>query len=318
MGKKRNVDFTLSMVLILFVGIFTPSFAEDLVSKSINTKDQFREGRVVSSEIEIGYANGGPATSRYNIASASPYPQGTYIEIEASLSVESGYYEISFLYQGKPSFVLKARPNKPAKGKGKVEVTSDGKHMEYQITAKSATNVRYAFNFNSMGSPDETKVSSTPDPAKPAATMDQPGVSKKEASKLGFVSAVSVPSTTKTMITIRGDINEIIKPKTDYSFWILTLAVPVEIQGLDAKAMTIPGSKGSIAALGWKHSVAEKPDSFYVDLTVGSSKRARSDGMPVPQAYLHILFEVPNDEAPAKFDWKDKARNIVAKYALGG
>jgi len=103
---------------------------------------------VVFSEFEIGSANGGPATFRWNVAAVS-YPKGTALEIEASLSVESGYYEVSFFHQGNPSFVLAARPGKPATGIGKVDVTSDGKHMEYRITAKSATSIRYLFKFSS-------------------------------------------------------------------------------------------------------------------------------------------------------------------------
>lgn len=149
MEKKRHVFFTLATILMILAGMCNAGFAEDLVSNDVTISDQFAEGRVVSSKIEIGYANGGPVTSRYTIASASPYPRGASIKVEANLFVERGYYEISFLHQGKPSFVLSARPNKPATGKGKVDVTSDGKHMEYRITAKSATNIRYTFHFTS-------------------------------------------------------------------------------------------------------------------------------------------------------------------------
>jgi hypothetical protein len=77
-----------------------------------------------------------------------PDPKLFFLELDASLSVESGYYEIAFLFQGKLSFVLAATPQKPAKGKGKVDVTNDGLHLEHRVTSKSATNVRYSFTIN--------------------------------------------------------------------------------------------------------------------------------------------------------------------------
>lgn len=70
------------------------------------------------------------------------------LEIEASLSVEDGYYEIEFLSKEKPSFTLAAKPSKPVKGKGKVNVTSDGLHLECRVTSKTAKNVRYSFKIS--------------------------------------------------------------------------------------------------------------------------------------------------------------------------
>lgn len=153
MGKKHYANLTLSIALIILVGIFGVSsicFADDLIIEDYEIHDQFREGRVPSSKVKIGYSNGGPSTYKHQIASASPYPKDAVLEVEASLAVESGYYEIEFFHQGRRSFVLAARPGKPAKGKGKVDVTSDGEYMEYRITAKSAANVLYSFTINSL------------------------------------------------------------------------------------------------------------------------------------------------------------------------
>jgi hypothetical protein len=118
------------------------------VLNEIRQSDQFREGRVVSSKIEIGHANGGPTTVKYEIASGSPYIKGTVLEIEASLSVEEGYYEITFFFQGKPSIMLAAKPNEPAKGRGKVDVTSDGLYLEQRVFSKSAKKVNCAFTIS--------------------------------------------------------------------------------------------------------------------------------------------------------------------------
>ena len=147
MERRVNVGFSAIITLIVLVCICTASFAADekITLNDFRQSDQFREGRVVSSEIEIGKADGGPTLLKYEIASASPYPKGTVLHLDATLSVESGYFEIAFLFQGKPSFVLKATPNKPAKGKGKVNVTDDGLYLQHRINSKSATNVRYSF-----------------------------------------------------------------------------------------------------------------------------------------------------------------------------
>lgn len=151
---KRLNRFIILAILLAISCVYTSSFAGDekITLKDLRQSDQFREGRVVSSEIEIGQANGGPTVLKYEIASASPYPKGTVLELEASLSVESGYHEIVFLFQGKPSFVLAATPKKPAKGKGKVDVTNDGLYLKHRVTSKSATNVRYSFTISPITS----------------------------------------------------------------------------------------------------------------------------------------------------------------------
>jgi murein DD-endopeptidase MepM/ murein hydrolase activator NlpD len=144
--KPINVINGVAAVLTI-TGMFITDLAvgQTLQEKDLDTTAKYEEGRVVSVEAKVGHSHGGPVNRRYEIASASPYPQGAVLEIEASASVESGYYEVAFLYQGKPSFVLAASPDKPVKGKGKVDVTSDGLHLECRITSKSAKNVRYAF-----------------------------------------------------------------------------------------------------------------------------------------------------------------------------
>lgn len=149
---QSAVTRSLAKVLIVVMGLLITHYgvAEKplMVEKGIQYSSKYDAGRVTSFEAEVAESDGGPVTREYEIASASPYPPGAVLEIEASLSVEGGYYEIEFFSKEKPSFTLAAKPNKPVKGKGKVSVTSDGLHLECRVISKAAKNVRYSFKIS--------------------------------------------------------------------------------------------------------------------------------------------------------------------------
>lgn len=148
----QQIIKSLAKALIVIIGFLVTHYvaAEKplMVEKGIQYSSKYDAGRVTFFEAEVAESNGGPVTRKYEIASASPYPPGAMLEIEASLSVEGGYYEIEFLSKEKPSFTLAAKPNKPVKGKGKVNVTSDGLYLECRVTSKAAKNVRYSFKIS--------------------------------------------------------------------------------------------------------------------------------------------------------------------------
>ena len=81
-----------------------------------------------------------------------------------------------------------------------------------------------------------------------------------------------------------------------------------------APDMKIAGTAGPIAAIGWRHTADEQPGDFHVNTTVGSSQLFDPEGGgPAKAAYLHALFEIPDSEEPARYDWKQRTRPLVKR-----
>ena len=91
------------------------------------------------------------------------------------------------------------------------------------------------------------------------------------------------------------------------------MAVPPDVKGLDPDKMTFPGNKDAMSAIGREYTFSEKPETFSVRESAGRSIIA-SSGKVGPEAYLHMLFAIPDHEMPSKYDWKAKTKELVKKY----
>jgi hypothetical protein len=133
MNKRYFPILTVVVSLMLVLVANGWRAAETLNESNIQISQSVEEGKVSAARITVDSSNGGPAI----INMQADYPADTVLQVEASLTVKTGYYKVELLNKGKPSLVLEARDGKVVKGKGRMSATANG-DVEYRVTSRNA------------------------------------------------------------------------------------------------------------------------------------------------------------------------------------
>lgn len=135
MNKRHFSLVVVTVFSMLVLATIGWSASEPLKESNIKISQSVKDGKVSAAKITVESSNGGPAIVKMQ----ADYPAQTVLQVEASLTVEEGYYKVELLNNAKPSLILEAKNVKGVKGKGRMSATADG-DVEYRVTSRNARN----------------------------------------------------------------------------------------------------------------------------------------------------------------------------------